>query len=128
MELNQACVPLLQKSTDPKVVIVTSTMGSITMAESMPLPIGATVSPYRASKAAINMMLVEWVHWVKGVRFWGVCPGLCATEFAGDFTKNNGRDPREAGEIVRQCIEGERDDLVGKMIYEQNGESGVRPW
>lgn len=120
--------PLLQKSSDPKHVIVSSSMGSIAMVEQAPRhPFATTASAYRASKAAISMVIAELTKNVEGLRTWGVDPGLCATEFGGEFTRNNGRDPREAGDIVRQCIEGERDDCVGKVVWEENG-TGVRPW
>jgi NAD(P)-dependent dehydrogenase (short-subunit alcohol dehydrogenase family) len=121
-------LPLLLKSSDPKHIIVSSSMGSITMAEQAPRhPLATTASAYRASKAAVNMVLAEITKNVDGLRSWGVDPGLCATEFGGDYTRNKGRDPREAGDIARQCIEGERDDCVGKVVWEENG-TGVRPW
>ena len=121
-------MPLIQKSTDGKIIVISSSMGSISMAEAAPPhPLSQDASAYRASKAAINMVIVEWAKNLKGVRVWGVDPGLCATEFAGEYSRTKGRDPREGADIARQCVEGEREDCVGKVVWEQGG-TGVRPW
>ncbi|KAF2193655.1 NAD(P)-binding protein [Zopfia rhizophila CBS 207.26] len=122
-------LPLLSLSLDAKIVVLSSSIGSITMAEaSPPHPLSPTASPYRASKAAMNMVIVEWNKLLKGIKVWGVDPGLCATDFAGEYSRSRGRDPREGADVVRQCVEREREDCVGKVVWEQNGESGVRPW
>lgn len=122
-------VPLLKKSSDPKLVVMSSSMGSIAMAEASPLhPMSSLASPYRATKAAINMILVEWNKSLQPIRVWGVDPGLCATDMAGAYSRENGRDPREGADIVRQCIEGEREEFVGKVIFDEFGETGPRPW
>lgn len=127
--VTNAFIPLLQKSNNAKIVVVSSSMGSITIAEtSPPHPMANGASPYRASKAAMNMITVEWAKVLNGIRVWSVDPGLCATEFAGEYSMSKGRDPREGADIVRQCIEGERNDCVGKVVWEQGGETGVRPW
>lgn len=128
-DMTHTFLPLLQKSSDAKVVIVTSSMGSISMMEAAPAhPMVTTASPYSASKAAINMVMVQWAKNLKGIRLWGIDPGLCATEFAGEYSRTKGRHPREGAEIARQCVEGEREDAVGKVVFEQYGETGVRPW
>lgn len=128
MELTHSAFPLLQKSSDPKVIVVSSNMGSISKAADGHVPIGSTGSPYAASKAAINMMVANWNHTQKDVKFWAICPGLCATNFGGDFTLQNGRDPKIGADIVRQCVEGEREDQVGKFAYEEDGKRGVYDW
>jgi NAD(P)-dependent dehydrogenase (short-subunit alcohol dehydrogenase family) len=57
--MTNAFVPLLQKSSDAKIVVLSSSMGSIAIAEaSPPHPMSDMASPCRASKAAINMVLV----------------------------------------------------------------------
>lgn len=128
MELTQRAFPLLEKSSDPKVVVLTTNMGSISMARGGHVPLGEAGSPYSASKAAINMMVANWVHTKKGVRFWAVCPGLCATEFGGEFTKQYGKDPKLGADVVRQCVEGERDEEVGRVVYEEDGKRGFYEW
>ena len=127
--VTQAFIPQLQKSLDGKIVVVSSSMGSLSMCEDAPKhPLSIDASPYRASKAAINMVMIEWTKVYPGVKIWGIDPGLCATRFAGEYSLKNGRDPKEGADIARQCIEGEREDCVGKVVFEQYGETGVRPW
>ncbi|KAF1957098.1 putative short chain dehydrogenase [Byssothecium circinans] len=131
MDLTISAFPLLRKSSNPKVVMVTSNMGSLTMVANGHVPIGAMGSPYSASKAAFNMMMLNWVHTQKDIKFWGFCPGLVATEIGGEFTRNNGRPAKEAADLVRQCVEGEREDGQGKISWEQAdlpGGTGIYPW
>jgi NAD(P)-dependent dehydrogenase (short-subunit alcohol dehydrogenase family) len=130
MELTISAFPLLGKSSDPKVIVVTSSVGSITMSANGAVPMGVPGWPYAASKSAINMMLAQWVQSQKNMKFWAVCPGLVATEFGGDFTKNYGRPAKEAADIVRQCVEGERESGIGKVSWEQEqlGGTGIHPW
>ena len=128
-ETTNAFTSLLKKSDDPKIIAVSSSMGSIALTEAWPAhPLGLSMTPYKASKAALNLFVAEWSKVLEGIRVWGIDPGLCATNFGGSFTLDNGRDPKEGADIVRQCIEGERDELTGKVVYDENGTSGARPW
>ncbi|KAF2635424.1 NAD(P)-binding protein [Massarina eburnea CBS 473.64] len=131
MELTISAFPLLRKSSDPKVVVVSTSMGSLGKVANGHVPIGAMGSPYASSKAAINMMMLNWVHTEKDIRFWAICPGLVSTEFGGEFTRTNGRPAKEAADIVRQCVEGEREDGVAKFSWDQKelpGQTGIYPW
>lgn len=95
-----------------------------------PGPHSLTASAYASSKAAVNMLIVKWskAYGEKGVKVWGVDPGLCATDFAGEYSMARGRDPAEGGAIVVDVIEGRRDADVGRVCFDQYGEAGVRPW
>lgn len=128
IELTELALPLLRKSPSPRVVVVSSNMGSITKVSQGHVPTGAVGAYYSASKAAINAMAANWSQLHKDVSFWVVCPGLVGTEFGGEFTKANGRVPGEAAEIVRKCVEGGKDGVKGKFIWEQGGEEGVYEW
>ena len=92
------------------------------------MPTGAVGAYYSASKAAINAMVANWSQTQKEIGFWAVCPGLVGTEFGGEFTRANGRDVREAAEVVRKCVEGEKEGVRGRFIWEQDGEEGVYEW
>ncbi|KAF1967706.1 short-chain dehydrogenase/reductase SDR [Bimuria novae-zelandiae CBS 107.79] len=128
IELVELAFPLLRKSSLPRVIVVTSNMGSITKVSQGHVPCGAVGAYYSSSKAAINAMVANWTQLQKDIKFWAVCPGLVATEFGGDFTKQHGRDPKDAADIVRMCAEGEKDDVVGYAIWDQDGKSGVYEW
>lgn len=128
IELVETAFPLLRKSSSPRVIVVTSNMGSISKVANGHVPCGPVGAYYSASKAAINAMVANWSQTQKDINFWAACPGLVATEFGGDFTKQHGRDPKDAADIVRKCAEGEKEDVVGSMIWEQDGKSGVYEW
>ncbi|KAJ4295551.1 hypothetical protein N0V90_007564 [Kalmusia sp. IMI 367209] len=128
IELIELAFPLLRKSTSPRVIVLTSNMGSITKVSEGHVPCGAVGAYYSSSKAAINAMVANWTQLQKDIKFWAVCPGLVATEFGGDFTKQNGRDPKDAADIVRKIAEGKKEDVVGRTIWEQDGKSGVYEW
>jgi NAD(P)-dependent dehydrogenase (short-subunit alcohol dehydrogenase family) len=128
MELVELAFPLLRKSSAPRVVVVSSNMGSISKVAEGHVPTGPAGAYYSSSKAAINAMVANWSQLQKDIKFWAVCPGLVATEFGGDFTKQHGRDPKDAAAIVRMCAEGEKEDVVGKFIWDQDGKSGVYEW
>ncbi|KAK7186410.1 hypothetical protein DPSP01_013111 [Paraphaeosphaeria sporulosa] len=128
IELVETAFPLLLKSSSPRVIVVTSNMGSISKVADGHVPCGSVGAYYSSSKAAINAMVANWSQTQKEIKFWATCPGLVATEFGGDFTKQNGRDPKEAADIVRKCAEDEKNDVVGRMIWDQDGKSGVYEW
>ncbi|KAF2449187.1 NAD(P)-binding protein [Karstenula rhodostoma CBS 690.94] len=128
IELVETAFPLLLKSPSPRVIVVTSNMGSISKVANGHVPCGPVGAYYSSSKAAVNAMVANWSQTQKGIKFWATCPGLVATQFGGDFTMHQGREPTEAADIVRKCAEGEKEDVVGHMIWDQDGKSGVYEW
>lgn len=137
-ELTFALAPLLLKSSDPRLIFVSSNIGSIAMAhlpESEYVPnvdkpagwenkkwTGSWEAPaYRTSKAALNILVVEWKRWLKadGVKIWTVQPGYVATSLIGhtdDMKVKGAGDPATSGVFLRDVVEGKRDADVGKFI------------
>ncbi|GME44150.1 NAD(P)-binding protein [Neofusicoccum parvum] len=77
--VTEAFLPLLRQSRAPggaKIVVLSSSLGSLEMAAAAP-PHRLDISAYRVSKAAVNMLVVEWAKGLEkdGVRVWGVDPG-----------------------------------------------------
>ncbi len=87
---------------------------------------GAT--EYRASKAALNMLMVQYWVRLKGERFLvhGADPGLVATDFLDreQVKKRGAVEEWVGGERVACVVRGERDADVGRVC----GEYGVSPW
>ncbi|KAF9880519.1 short chain dehydrogenase family [Colletotrichum karsti] len=84
--LTEAALPLLQKSDHPRVVFVSSTMGSLEFAGNPNTPFyNIDYKAYDASKAAVNMLAVNYARILKP--FGGVsnaiCPGLVRTKMNG---------------------------------------------
>lgn len=128
IELVETAFPLLFKAASPRVIVVTSHIGSISKVASGHVPCGPVGAYYSSSKGAINAMVANWSQTQKEIKFWATCPGLAATEFGRDLTKQNGRDPKDAAGIVRMCVEGEKEDVMGRMVWEQGGNAGVYEW
>ncbi len=145
--LTHTLIPLLLKSSDPRILFITS--GTSTLAETTNLAVPVNKSPgekgwpkdvnnftgvgipaYRAAKTGLNMMMREWLRVLKddGVKCWCVSPGMLATGLGmGDpaFLKKLGAlEPSVGADFVRSVVEGERDEMIGLAVRK----AGVQPW
>ena len=139
--LTHTFVPLLLKSSDPKLIFITS--GTSTLGESEDPTIAVNKSPpkgwpkqalavpaYRASKTGMNMMMLEWTRTLRedGVKVLCISPGWLATGLGfGNPEKNKSfgaEDPVLGANFVRDVIEGARDQDVGKVVRR----NGIQPW
>jgi len=145
VSVTEAFLPLLLKfasawkyhrttsqSRTPRLIFVSSSVGSLSQASDPtskyynPLP---AANPYRASKAAINMLVAQYHGHLKdqGVIVHGADPGLCATDFTGDaesLRKRGAVEPEVGAERMARVVRGDRDGDVGRVC----GEYGVSPW
>lgn len=127
-------IPLLLKSTDPRLIFVAG-LSQITLAseEYFPTPqqpagwpkqIDFETIGYRCSKTALNMLMLDWNHKLKadGVKVWGVGPGFLATDLgnAREVAQQLGAGaPSIGGEMLKSVVEGERDADTGKLIKKE---------
>ena len=111
-------------------VFVSSGLGSLSGAFDSKSPFYNTGVPgYRSSKAALNMLMVEYSKTLgkEGMKVWGLCPGWLATNLGGDAEKAKERGagkPEDGGKVIVSVIEGKRDGEVGKVVCD----GGVREW
>jgi NAD(P)-dependent dehydrogenase (short-subunit alcohol dehydrogenase family) len=87
MALTQAMLPLLRKSKHGRVVNVSSSLGSLTLASKPDSPIAAfVVLGYNTSKSALNSMTVQFANELKDtpIKVNAICPGYCATDINGN--------------------------------------------
>lgn len=134
-------LPLLLKSSDPRLLFNTSGLSSladsadttnpryIVPPAGLPKPPAAT--GYRASKAGLNMIMIEWTRILAndGVKVWCIAPGLLATGLGGNpemLKKMGAKDPKFGGEGIRGIVEGKRDADVGKVVREYD--TPIQPW
>lgn len=94
--LTDACVPLLRKADHPRVIFVSSIMGSIkeaTVKTNMWYPID--YKAYDTSKAGVNMLAVQYARILEdaGASVNAVCPGLVRSA----LTRYEMGDPPEVG-------------------------------
>jgi NAD(P)-dependent dehydrogenase (short-subunit alcohol dehydrogenase family) len=84
--LTEAMAPLLAKSAHPRVVNVSSGLGSLALAVDPASPYAAVKPPaYNSSKAAVNMLTVIYAarFRAQGIKVNAVDPGYCATDLNG---------------------------------------------
>lgn len=84
--MTEAALPLLKKSNHPRVIFVSSTMGSLAVSgDSSTFFYDKDYKAYDASKAAVNILAVNYARILKpygGVSN-AVCPGLVKTKMSG---------------------------------------------
>jgi len=127
--VTQAFIDLLRKSSEPRIVNVSTSVGSLTL-QSDPDWMGyhfAKYAVYGSSKAALNMFTVHLAYELRDTPFKvnAVCPGYTKT----DFTGYNGGEVEEAGKRIVKYALLDKDGVTGKFISEEtNPATGVIPW
>ncbi|KAK4682654.1 hypothetical protein QC764_117970 [Podospora pseudoanserina] len=134
--LTETLVPLLQKSTNPRVIYVSSEQGSITLRLDPEYPWrDVPGTEYRMSKAALNMLAACDRY---GFRSWGgkvtsFNPGWCVTNLTGEEgrvmrERGGARSAEDPARALVEVVNGKRD----KEAREESGilylDGGVRPW
>ena len=119
VRVTQAFIDLLKASLAPRIVNVSTSMASLTLAADLTDPNYATrFVMYQSSKSALNMYTVNLAHELRDTAFKvnAVCPGYTQT----DFTNHQGTSTaEEAGQrIVKYALIGE-DGPTGKFISEE---------
>ena len=94
VRVTRAFLPLLRRSKDPRIVMVSSGMGSLTVT-SDPDRIESTVQSliYPASKAALNMVTSQYARALPDIRVNAVDPGYTAT----DLNRHSGQKTVDQG-------------------------------
>lgn len=127
--VTSAFIDLLRKSSQPRIVNVSSSVGSLSLQSNPEWPAYnyAKYAVYASSKAALNMYTVQLAYELLGTSFKvnAICPGYTKT----DFTGNNGGDVEVAGSrIVKYALIGE-EGPTGKFISEEtNPQTGEITW
>ncbi len=127
--VTQAFIDLLKKSPEPRIVNVSTSVGSLTL-QSDPNWIGydfAKYAVYGSSKAALNMFTVHLAYELLDTAFKvnAVCPGYTKT----DFTGYNGGEVEEAGKRIMKYALLDKDGVTGKFISDEtNPETGEIAW
>ncbi|KAH9870244.1 hypothetical protein J1614_007167 [Plenodomus biglobosus] len=117
-------IPLLKKSSNPRIINVTSGLGSIAMMSGDNGIFSAPKFPaYRMSKSALNMLTAYQYHNLKsegeGFKIWTYCPGYVATDFGGDKKEREDmglEGPETSAQGILEIVQGERDGEVGMFI------------
>lgn len=121
-------LPLLRRSNYPRIVNVSSAMGSITLIADPQIELTKlNQAAYQTSKAALNALTVLYANELRsaGVKVNAVCPGYRATELNGGQPTPGAGDPAGGATIaVTMALVG-NDGPTGQFV----GDSGDRyPW
>lgn len=127
--VTQAFIDLLKKSPEPRIVMVSSSVGSLTL-QSDPNWLAynfAKYAVYGSSKAALNMFTIHLAYELRDTAFKvnAVCPGYTKT----DFTNHNGGEVAEAAKRIVKYALLDKDGVSGKFISEEtNPTTGEIAW
>lgn len=140
--VTEAFMPLLFKSSNPRLIFTSSGTSSLDEA-SRGLPIQAGKPPagwpkppsfnftsYRASKTAVNMVMLEWKRILSNdaVKVLAIDPGFLATNLGGNSSEKlkemGALDPSVGAAFVKDVIDGKRDGDHGQILRK----SGIAPW
>ncbi|KAH6644758.1 hypothetical protein C7974DRAFT_326515 [Boeremia exigua] len=118
--LSAALIPLLRRSKDPKIINVSSSVGSISLCASGQN--GIRVPGYRMTKSALNMLTAYQYQEMKdeGFKVWSYCPGFVATNISGDQEWRKTMEGCDSSETsaqgILEILEGQRDSEVGQFL------------
>ncbi|PSL43044.1 NAD(P)-dependent dehydrogenase (short-subunit alcohol dehydrogenase family) [Chitinophaga niastensis] len=129
VRVTQAFIDLLKKSSEPRIVNVSSSQGSITLHSDPTYKYydykGVV---YLSSKSALNMYTVVLAYELKNTNFKinAVCPGYTKTDFNGHRGPGTVKD---AGKRIVKYVLIANDGPTGKFFSEENNpETGEIPW
>lgn len=129
--VTEAFRPLLTKSPNPRLIFVSSSVGSITLrCDPTTKTYNGSAIPYRCSKAALNMLAACYAKELKeefGCKVSVIDPGLAATNLMGNpeaLRARGAEDPAVSASMILGVCEGKRDADAGKLV----SKDGVLPW
>lgn len=137
--LTDALAPLLKKSPDPRIVNVSSGVGSIAarLDPQNPYYHLDQDDSYRISKAALNMLTacMKYNYREDGFKVWAFCPGFVITDLGVSSDKSvDARKVREergaessevSAQGILEIVEGKRDEEEDKFLQRYGG---TWPW
>jgi NAD(P)-dependent dehydrogenase (short-subunit alcohol dehydrogenase family) len=129
MALTQACIDLLRASAAPRIVNVTSGLGSLTLHTDPTWKYYAVKgAAYAPSKAALNAYTIMLAYELRDEPFKvnAVDPGYTATDF--NHHRGPGTVPDAAARVVKAALLGP-DGPTGQFFSDDNApETGISPW
>jgi len=129
VNVTQTFINLLQKSAEPRIVNVSTSVGSLSLQSDPNWPAYdyAKYAVYASSKSAMNMYTVHLAYELRDTAFKvnAVCPGYTKT----DFTNHVGGEVEEAGKRIMKYALIDQNGPTGKFFSEEsNPETGEIPW
>jgi len=122
IRVTNAMLPLLRRSASPRIVNVSSSVGSVTWQADPTIDVGPIMAAYSPTKSYLNAVTVHYARQFAGTKILinAACPGLVATDFTGFL----GRPPREAAATVIRLATLPDGGPTGSFF----NDDGVIPW
>ncbi|WP_131784595.1 SDR family oxidoreductase [Protofrankia symbiont of Coriaria ruscifolia] len=122
VRMMRAFIPLLRRSTLPRVVMVSSGMGSLAITtDPARLESGIVSLVYPSSKAALNMITTQYAKALPGFKVNAVDPGYTATDLNG---RSGYKTVEQGAEIIIRMATVDADDPTGGYFDDH----GIVPW
>ncbi|WP_406438684.1 SDR family oxidoreductase [Streptomyces sp. NBC_00631] len=123
IRVTNAMLPLLRRSPSPRIVNMSSTVGSLTLQSSPGAETGPIAVAYAPSKTFLNAVTVQYAKELAGtnVLINAACPGFCATDLNGF---RGVRTPEQGAAIAIRLATLPDDGPTGGY-FDENGEL---PW
>jgi len=123
IRVTNALLPLLRRSPSPRIVNVSSGVGSVTRQADPDIQIGPVMAAYAPSKSFLNAVTVQYARQFAGTNILinAACPGLVAT----DFTAFQGPRTPEQGAATAIRLATLPDGGPTGSFFEDDG---VVPW
>jgi NAD(P)-dependent dehydrogenase (short-subunit alcohol dehydrogenase family) len=115
-------LPLLRRSPSPRIVNISSSVGSVTWQADPAVEVGPVMAAYSPTKSYLNAVTVHYARQFAGtgILINAACPGLVAT----DFTGFHGRPAREAAATAIRLATLPDGGPTGSFV----NDDGVVPW
>lgn len=122
IRVTNAMLPLLRRSASPRIVNISSSVGSVTWQADPDIDVGPVMAAYSPTKSYLNAVTVHYARQFAGtgIVINAACPGLVAT----DFTGGRGRAPQEAAAIAIRLATLPDGGPSGSFV----NDDGVIPW
>lgn len=125
VRVTEAALPLLRKSDQPRVVTVSSSMGSFWAVTNPDRPeSGLTAALYAASKSAATMLTLQYSKLEPGIKFNALEPGFTSTDMTTGAGMTGGRPVEESARTVVKLATIGPDGPTGTL----QDENGLLPW
>ncbi|MET7424390.1 SDR family oxidoreductase [Dactylosporangium sp. NPDC005555] len=122
IRVTNAMLPLLRRSASPRIVNISSSVGSMTWQSDPAVEVGPIMAAYSPTKSYLNAVTVHYARQFAGtgILINAACPGLVATDFTGFY----GRPAQEAAATPIRLATLPDDGPTGAFFNDE----GPIPW
>jgi NAD(P)-dependent dehydrogenase (short-subunit alcohol dehydrogenase family) len=123
IRVTNAMLPLLRRSGSPRIINVSSSVGSLTLQSTPDAEVGPIAVAYAPSKTFLNAVTLQYAKELRetNILINAACPGFCATDLNGFRGQ---RTPVQGAAIVIRLATLADDGPTGGFF----DENGVVPW